>query len=245
MIDKQFTEISLLEYSHFWYKARREIIKSVLSHFKLLNKTFAVLDIGAANGTNIEYFKSDYPHIKGMEINDNALEISKLKLPTIEIQKGCLPYNIPFENERFDLIFLFDVLEHIEDDVAALNEIYKRLNPGGTLIMTVPAYQFLFGGFDVYSHHFRRYSARTLNAVIKQTEFTEFFNSYFNFFLFPIILISRMLENIFKKSSYSIKMPGCLTNWLFYGIMSSEKKRLSIGKRYPLGSSLLVLLRKN
>ncbi len=245
MNSEQFQEIKLVENTHFWYKARREIIEEGLKSHKLLEDNLSVLEIGSANGTNIEYFKKYYNKIKGSEINEEALNIAKHKNPEIQFVQGALPFNIGFGDEQFDVIFLFDVLEHVEDDTAALNEIYKRLKLNGTVVLTVPAYQFLFGAFDKLSYHFRRYNNKTLSKKLENANFKILMNSYFNFWLFPVILILRLMEKISKPNKpKGSKLMNPVINMLFYKIMKSEKLFLSKKIRLPLGSSIITLANK-
>lgn len=247
MLDEQFKLIQSIEDTHFWYKARREIIESVLLSHQLLTKKFSVLEIGSANGTNIQYFKSRFNVIKGSEINTEAINIAQQKNPDIEFCNGWLPHNIGFSDEKFDLIFLFDVLEHVEDDLSALIEIKNRLNKNGKLILTVPAYQFLFGKFDEDSFHFRRYNMTTISSVVNKSGFKIGFKSYFNFWLFPLVLISRLVEKLLNKSSgHAVSdQNASFTNKLFYKIMSSEKKWLGNQKSLPFGSSIILIAESN
>ncbi len=243
MIDDQFKLIQTVEDTHFWYKARREIIESVLQSHQLINKSFSVLEIGSANGTNIQYFKSKFNIIKGSEINTEAINIAQQKNPEIEFNNGWLPHNIGFGDEKFDLIFLLDVLEHVEDDFSALVEIKKRLKDNGKLILTVPAYQFLFGKFDVDSFHFRCYNMTSISKLIRQSGLKVNFNSYFNFWLFPLVLISRLIEKLLNKSSgHAVtNQNASLTNKLFYKIMSSEKNWFGNKYKFPFGSSIILV----
>lgn len=242
----QFQEIKEVEDTHFWYKARREIIESILRKNNLLNDTFTVLEIGTANGANIAYFKKYFATMKGSEINEEALKNAKIKNPEIDIQHGWLPNNIGFNNEKFDVVFLFDVLEHVEDDNAALQEIAKMLKDTGYLVMTVPAYQFLFGEFDKFSHHFRRYNKHNLTTKVINAKYKIGFCSYFNCWLFPLVLVSRLVENVIRKTvKHGItEQSNSLINNLFYKIMRSEKKVLAKGIQLPFGSSLILVAHK-
>lgn len=154
-----------------------------------------------------------------------------------------MPHNIGFGDEKFDLIFLFDVLEHVEDDLSALIEIKKRLNENGKLILTVPAYQFLFGKFDVESFHFRRYNMGNISKLVNTSGFKINFSSYFNFWLFPLVLISRLIEKLLNRSSgHAVtNQNASFTNSLFYKIMSSERKWLRNKNSFPCGSSIILI----
>ena len=103
MDDKQFHQIYEVENDHFWYKARREIIEEVLKAHNLCQNQFSVLEIGSANGANHQYFKHYFKSVKGYEINLEAISIASKKLPDIEFNNEHLPYNIGYENEKFDI----------------------------------------------------------------------------------------------------------------------------------------------
>lgn len=243
MRDEQFQEMEMVEETHFWHKARREIIDAVLKKNALLNQNASVLEIGAATGANIRYFKHNFKVIKGVELNSEAIDIAKVKSPEIEIITGFLPDNIGYGDEKFDLIFLFDVLEHVENDHAALVQIKKRLTKGGHLVLTVPAYQFLFGVHDEQLYHFRRYNIYNLAKALKNSGFEIKFKSYFNFWLFPLVLVSRLLEKISKKSSGYVARDDSspFASKILYGIMRSEKYLLSLGIKLPFGSSVIMV----
>lgn len=242
MIDEQFQHINQMDDVYFWYKARREIIKNVLDRYQLLNGKLDALEIGSANGKNIEYFGAYFNNIKGSEINLEAINIAKTKLPNHQFVNGWLPYNIGYDDEKFDVVFLFDVLEHVEDDLSALIEIKKKLKVNGKLLITVPAYQFLFGQYDIESYHYRRYNVKNLSEILLKAGYHVQYKSYFNCFLFPLVLITRLFEKVSRKTSGLTggEYKDGLLNKILYKIMSSEKNIL--GKaRLPFGSSIILV----
>lgn len=139
------------------------------------------------------------------------------------------------------------MLEHVEHDQEALDAIYKRLKPGGNLVITVPAYQFLYGAYDKFLFHFRRYNYSQLSKLLKNSGFLTKFHSYFNFWLFPLVLVSRLIEKILNRTAkYAIQGTNdSFLNSLFYRIMRSEKFILSRKTSLPFGSSLICIAKKN
>jgi len=156
---------------------------------------------------------------------------------------GWLPDNIPY-NEKFDLICMFDVLEHIQDDKKALIKIAGLLKPAGTLIITVPAYSWLYGAHDKMLHHFRRYSKNTLNEIINYSDLKVLKSSYFNTLLFPLVILAR-LTDMLKNSDASIgySTPNNIVNHLFYRVFSIETILLN-KTNLPFGASIVAVCRK-
>ena len=122
-------EISL-EKNHWWYVTRRLLLKNICDIYIEKRKKLNILEIGCGSGGNFR-FLSDYGELCAMETNNNALKHARSK-KICEVRHGKLPYNIPY-NKTFDIICLFDVLEHIQDDKLSLDNIYKYLNTNGKL----------------------------------------------------------------------------------------------------------------
>jgi SAM-dependent methyltransferase len=242
---EQFQDMDCMEETHFWFKARREIIQNILAAHCLDHRELSVLEIGCGTGGNLKYFKSIYSNLVGCEVSEDAINFARHKLPDFDIRKCNLPDDIPFENSKFDVIFLFDVLEHIKDDAASLESIKQKLNVGGSLVVTVPAYQFLYGAYDKFLFHFRRYSKTRLLNLLTAAGFKITYSSYFNCWLFPAVLISRLLEKMFNKTSKYVISGNktSLINSLFYRIMRSEKHLLLKKYKLPFGSSVIAIAR--
>jgi SAM-dependent methyltransferase len=140
-------------------------------------------------------------NVSAMELDEFASEYAA-HTTDVDVRRGWLPDNIPY-NEKFDLICMFDVLEHIQDDKKALTKIAGLLKPAGTLIITVPAYSWLYGAHDKMLQHFRRYSKNTLNETINYSDLKVLKSSYFNTLLFPLVILAR-LTDMLKNSDESI-----------------------------------------
>ena len=178
--------------------------------------------------------------VYGMETNAQALELATAK-GAGACAAGRLPEVIPFVGQTFDLIALLDVLEHLDDDAAALRALRVRLKPGGWLLITVPAYPFLWSRHDELHHHKRRYVARDLRAVIEAVGLRVHYLSYFNTWLFPLIAAVR-LARVGSGHSGDLSMPNKFANALLTQIFASE--RLLLGRvAFPFGVSLLALAR--
>ena len=140
---------------HWWYLGRREILRKVIK--KYLKNNMNILDIGCGTGRNLALLQS-FGKVKGIEYDESSVIKAQKKFPNIEIKKGELPNKLNLnKDEIFDLITLFDVLEHIEDDRKSLEILYEYLSENGKLILTVPAFDFLWTKSDEVQFHKRRY----------------------------------------------------------------------------------------
>jgi len=243
MENKIFDEMYKVENQHWWFVARRKIIESAIRQQNLAQNS-VIFDAGCGNGDNLA-FLSRHGAVQAMERDERAL--SKAKEREIgEIFQGELPNAIPSEIRKDnDLIVLLDVLEHIDDDGGSLAALSHYIDDKGRLIMTVPAYQFLWTIHDELHHHKRRYTVGSLRKVIENNGWNISYISYFNCFLFPLALIDRMKQKIFSTNENGdLKMPPKLINVLFEKIFALESR--FIGKiKFPFGLSILVVAEKN
>lgn len=230
-----------LEERHWWFRARRTIIASMIARLDL-GRQARILDMGCGTGGNLTMLSS-FGKVEAVEMEDWAREIASAK-GCASILPGQLPDRLPFHEPRFDLVVLLDVLEHVSDDEAALDTLGRLLKSGGSLLITVPAFLFLWSPHDEAHHHFRRYRLRELEDKLAQAGMEVTYASYFNFLLFPLIAFVRLLGR-FRSGSKSgnLAMPHPWVNRLLYAIFSSE--RLLLGRlRLPFGVSAMVLAKK-
>jgi SAM-dependent methyltransferase len=146
-------------------------------------------------------------------------------------------------DERFDLIALLDVLEHVADDRAALKSIRTKLKPGGKLLVTVPGNPWMWSAHDVSHHHHRRYRRGELKSVAKDAGLEVDFLSPFNSLLFPPIAAARLAGRLLGRESADDAMPPALVNRLLRAIFGLEAAL--IGRvPFPFGVSLAAVLRR-
>ena len=145
------------------------------------------------------------------------------------------------ETERYDLVTCFDVLEHIADDGKALSKMEALVNDKGFLILTVPAYMFLWNRHDEINHHYRRYGRKELIKKIPRS-FVIRKVSYFNTLLFPMAILDKLLLAR-NRRSYSLGDPNKLVNGILYRIFSIEKSILRFTD-LPFGVSILLIAQK-
>lgn len=150
-----------------------------------------------------------------------------------------------FRDAQFDLIIASDILEHIEDDGAALKEWYRILKKGGTMIIFVPAFSFLWSNHDVQNHHYRRYTRAVFLKSLKEANFDIQRQSYWNFFLFSPVFFMRMMQKFLKKNATKdhLYKLNPLINRLLEVLLSCENWFLRFGN-FPMGISIFAVCRK-
>jgi SAM-dependent methyltransferase len=180
--------------------------------------------------------------VAALEPDDDARRVAGGKGP-FDIRAGSLPDHIPFERESFDLVAAFDVIEHVEDDAGGLRAISERLRPGGWLLATVPAFQFLWSRHDEQHHHKRRYMKSDMIHRVMGAGLDPIRATHFNTLLFPVIAGIRLVRNALRLDSDDVALPSPGVNRALTAVFSAE--RHLIGRvPMPAGVSLMILARK-
>ena len=231
-----------VEDEHWWFCGRRAILRSVLDRYAPAGRgTRTILEVGCGSGGNLPLLAA-YGSVVAVELDDAARSRASGR-GVGRVEKGWLPDGLPFGTERFPLVAALDVLEHVEDDREALRALRGRLTPTGVLIVTVPAYRWLWGRHDEASHHRRRYTRRGLGSVLTEVGFQVLYATYFNAVLFPVAAAYVKLGGFFRgAASLALSTPPGPVNQLLRAIFSVERlliPRVSL----PYGVSLLVCCR--
>ena len=245
MDQKFYQEYYKLEREGWWFKARLSILENYCQAI-ITNPDMKILNVGAATGATSEML-SKYGKVTSLEYDEFCCKFLKEKTG-IEAINASLT-ELPFENNSYDMICAFDVIEHIENDNKAVKEIYRVLKPKGKYFITVPAFQSLWSNHDVVNHHFRRYKKKQLNKLIESTNLKIDHSTYFNFWLFIPISITRfILNNIPRKkdsnlsgSDNEILQSSNIINRILYRIFHSEKFLLRLNIKFPFGISILTI----
>ena len=242
MENKIFQKMLKLESSHWWFVARRKIIQKAINNLDL-PRNIRILDAGCGNGDNLSLL-STFGDLVAFEKNEYALKTAKSK-KIGEIYKAELPDKLPNTiKTNFDLIVLLDVLEHIDDDSKSLTTVRKLMNNKGIILITVPAFQWLWSEHDVIHHHKRRYSKSELREKLDSSGYRIKYISYFNTLLFPFALVERIGQKIFSPSNPEIlELPNNKINFLLEKIFSLEAifmNKISL----PFGLSLVAIAEK-
>jgi SAM-dependent methyltransferase len=236
-----FHQMAQIEEHHWWFSGRRKIVESVIAGLHLSHDA-DILEAGCGTGGNLAML-SRYGRVFGTELDDLARQYAiDRKIGTIE--PGRLPDQIPFAPQQFDLIVLTDVLEHLDDDSGSLKALHVRLKPGGRLLITVPAFPFLWSRHDDTHHHKRRYLKQNLIDVVKGAGFAINFVSYYNALLFPMVAGVRYIKKSMKNDTDDLGTPPELVNSLLRGLFSSERHVLGY-LSLPFGVSLFMLAQRS
>lgn len=231
-----------IQKKHWWFVTKKSIVLNTIDRHLSKNGNIKVLDIGCGSGLMLNSLE-EVGETFGMDMSDDAINFSK-EIFNGSVKKGLLPDQIPYEENMFDLITALDVIEHVDRDIDSLRSIRSRLVSNGKVIITVPAYMFLWSAFDDLNEHKRRYTLTELNTKLVQAGFTVEKITYFNTLLFPVVFIVRMLNNLLKRDGASdVDMPSLPLNFILRKIFGIEKYLLRF-INLPFGVSVLAVVRK-
>jgi len=238
-----YQQIFDVEKTHWWFVGRRKIISSVLKrHIK--NPLPRALDIGSGTGLNSVVLKEFAKQVSGLDPANEAVRLSLIRVPDLKVMQESFPY--VQLGQRYNLITMFDVLEHIEDDALSLRKLEELLMPGGVAVLTVPAFPILWSDHDRVLKHFRRYTMKSLRSVITaNTSLAIQRMSYFNSLFFVPIVAFRVLRKVFHilPDRADDFMVHPIINKFFLFLFSLEGKL--VGRvPYPFGISIICVLKK-
>ncbi len=228
-----------LESEHWWYQARREIILAQLRHRFKKRNDMRILDIGCGAGT-LSNAMQQFGTVIGLEASAEAAAAAGSQ-SACEVRVGSIPDQVPPDLGSFNVVCLFDVIEHLDDDVAALRCAGDLLDEDGTLVVTVPALPFLFGIHDRINEHRRRYTKSSLTAALAGAGFERTKVSYFNTLLSPALIPAICWRN-FRRSGHNFEVRTRLAPVL-RSVFAFERhilRHLSL----PFGLSLIALAEK-
>tara|TARA_R110001599_G_scaffold113353_4_gene278536 strand:- start:31215 stop:31952 length:738 start_codon:yes stop_codon:yes gene_type:complete len=223
---------------HWWYRGRRKILAKYIERSANLTADARILEIGCGTGHNLAML-GQFGSVDAIEIDRSSRIIASRRLGQ-PVLWAPLPELSGIERGGYDLIAVLDVLEHIKDDVAALQSIADCLKPGGKILITVPAHQWMWTGHDAANHHYRRYSRASLAKSLQAAGLRGDRLNYMNSLLFPLAVASRLHAKLTGKEGSDDAMLPKPINSLLETIFSLE--RHSIGRIQLLpGLSLATL----
>jgi SAM-dependent methyltransferase len=224
--------------THWWYRARRDILADYLTREGGLPKGAKILEIGCGTGHNLPML-GQFGEVDAIEIDPAARDIASQRLGK-PVGVAPLPILPDVPKGHYDLIAVLDVVEHIEDDVAALIAMRERLAPGGKILITVPAHPWMWSAHDVVNHHHRRYTKATLKAAISAAGLRPRKLGYFNSLLFPLAAGARVVGRLTGREDSDDSPPPRAINALFETIFRAE--RFMVGRvPMPPGVSIVTL----
>jgi ubiquinone/menaquinone biosynthesis C-methylase UbiE len=183
--------------------------------------------------------------VKSLEFDDDLFDYCKNE-QGLDVDKGSIT-DLPYNDESFDIACAFDVIEHVEDDNKAMSELKRVIKKNGLILITVPAFQFLWSSHDVVNQHFRRYTKVRINKLGKNLRLSLFYSSYFNFFLFLPIFATRLFGKLKSKnnskSDFDEFQINKTSNKILHSIFKTEKK-IMFPIKFPLGVSVFSAFSK-
>jgi SAM-dependent methyltransferase len=246
-------ETLLEEDLHWWFASRTRALNAVMEPLLLQTPNCRLLDVGCGAGNMIHHL-SHYGKVKGLEIDERPVKVARERGYDVDLFDVTDP--MPFDDNSFDAVTALDVIEHNEDDMAILTDTYRILKPGGYIIITVPAFMWLWSHNDDINAHVRRYTARKIKQKLSQTGFKVKRVTYNNFFVFPmaaeLILLRRssnakpeLASHHLDEEEYQVEMePASAPVNAVLTVVGQVEAALIRLVNLPVGTSLIAVGQK-
>ena len=234
-----YERMAAIDGEHWWFAARREIVSAIIRAQVPLQPDARILEVGCGTGSNIAFLQG-FGRVDAIEPDGPARELASER-SGIPVRAGFLPEDgATIEDHAYDLIVLLDVLEHIPQDGPALEVLRTKLAPGGRILVTVPAMQWLWSEHDAAHHHHRRYTAKTLTRVFEASGLRLRHRTYFNTLLFPLIAGARAIGRLTGREGGDDAMPPGPLNRALKAVFGAEARWVARSS-LPLGVSLAAV----
>lgn len=228
-----------LSQSHFWLTSKYFVIERFFSQeINSRLKMERLLEVGCNTGGFLCHMRSVSSALFGLDLGSQVLAICKVRWPFIRLTAGN-GLHLPYKPKTFDAVVIVDVLEHIQDDAAAIHELCLVLKDRGLCLICVPAYQWLYGPHDKLFGHLRRYSRRQLAALLTENGFEVVRSTYFQ----PLFLIPLWLKRRLSNGESDFIVPPKVVNFIFDRILRLDAYFLRV-LDLPIGCTLLCLAQK-
>jgi SAM-dependent methyltransferase len=236
-----------VEETHWWFVGRRKIIESFLKTVcpelkpARAGESLNILDVGCGTGANLEML-SQFGSAEGVDVSAEALEFCRER--GLQRVKQGAAEALPYETDSFDLVTGLDVVEHLDDDVAGLQEMRRVLRRDGRAVLFVPAFMFLWGVQDDISNHRRRYTMSGLKEAARKAGFEIERASYVNLSFFAPIFLGRLLMRAtgLRPASENNITIGALNGVL--GKLFGAERFLLRHLNFPFGVSIICVARR-
>lgn len=253
MQSAQFQLHADVEQQHWWFVARRRIMRRLASQVLPPSPQHTVLDVGCGTGANIAELSADYTCL-GIDTSAEAIEFARQRFPRVEFLVGRAPEDLGQRMQQVRLLLLMDVLEHVPDDFAMLSELLAATVPGTLVLLTVPADESLWSPHDESFGHYRRYDRARLERLWSDLPVRTRLISYFNARTYPLVRAVRAVNRIRGRAAgragTDFWVPAApwnrlLTSFFFgevrvlEGVLSGRRRR-----GYAHGTSLVAILER-
>jgi ubiquinone/menaquinone biosynthesis C-methylase UbiE len=195
MKPQEYDRMRQLEDWYWWFVARRHAALRFTEDFRPRCGPLRILDAGCGTGALLDCLerRSD-AEVYGLDFSGQALAYTRQRGHNHLVQADLT--RLPFRDDTFDVITALDVVEHIREDERALREVNRVLRPGGVLVVSVPAFRFLWGPHDTALHHYRRYTTGEMAALMRRSGFRVSKLTYLLALLFPAFVAQRLLTKL-------------------------------------------------
>lgn len=237
-----FDDLRAAEQTHFWFSARASLLAWTVARY--FPRAETLHEAGCGTGNVLAGLRRRHPHLhlSGSEAFLEALLPAAEALSGVELVQADIRA-LPFDAE-FDVVGAFDVLEHVPDHEAVMQQLVRATKPGGGVIVTVPQHQRLWSRFDDYAGHQRRYSRRELVDLIEGADLRVERVTSFVSLLLPAVWASRLALDRNSDDPTSEYCISPLTNRIGRAVMSVERALIRAGMSFPAGGSLLAVARR-
>lgn len=244
------------ERNHWFFLARNKIIMDYIRQLLAERKDdgpLRILNVGCATGYTSVLLK-EFGEISSIEYEESCYEFVKENVEDIGLQLGSI-LELPFEDNSFDLVCAFDVVEHVVEDELAVSELKRVCKNDSHVVITVPAFMSLWSNHDVINHHIKRYRKNEILELFKDPPNIQY-SGYFNFWLFPPVWFFRKLNNLLSvtdkthsedevSSDLTVMSKQGFVSSMIYKLFASESGRVLKGKSFPFGVSILTSWKKS
>jgi SAM-dependent methyltransferase len=244
--EAEYQNIYDSEDRQWWYRGMRAlslaVLEAPLRGLAAERRPLRLLDAGCGTGRNLEDL-ARFGEGVGIDLSPEAIRFCRRR-GAAAVRAGLL--HLPFPDATFDAVTSFDVVYHawVADDRAAVLEMTRVLRPGGLLFVRVPALMLLWGGHDVEVHSRHRYTKGELLALLRDAGLVTVRTSYCNSFLFPVVLLRRVLDRLTGRTGSDVGFLPAPLEWLFHALLRLEAALVRAGFSFPLGASVMALARK-
>jgi SAM-dependent methyltransferase len=254
MTPEQFALFARIEQRHWWFAARREIIRSILHRIVAPNQDKTIIDVGCGTGGNIASLAGEY-RCCGIDTTPDAIALARARFPGVKFILGPFPTGLEGYLEVAAAITCMDVIEHVKEDAAFVKMLVDAAPPGAHILLTVPADMTLWSQHDVTNDHFLRYDTQTFCRAWEGLPVRVRMLSHFNSRLYPMVKAARWLANRRQGShgadGTDFNMSIAPVNFALKKIFQGESKKLAGAldrpdqPPYRRGVSMIALLKKD